>query len=166
MPQSQALAEHILEVFDLEREPDNLIAGQVAYVVGFLFQEDRVCLIRKNKPEWQRGRLNGVGGKIEEGETARQAMIREFEEETGTRFTDWRPFAVLAHHDAMVLMFAGEAPEDLEVSSPTSEQVAWVGTNQLHLLPVINNLHWLIPLAGSKNREVVMVADNAPLEAR
>ena len=38
-------------------------------VVGFAFTEDRrsVILIRKNRPEWQAGRLNGVGGHIEPG---------------------------------------------------------------------------------------------------
>jgi 8-oxo-dGTP diphosphatase len=39
------------------------------YVVGFLFNSDtnKVCLIKKNRPQWQKGRLNGVGGHIEDG---------------------------------------------------------------------------------------------------
>lgn len=54
------------------------------YVVGFLFSEDesRVLLVLKNRPAWQEGKLNGVGGKIEAGETPLQAMEREFKEET------------------------------------------------------------------------------------
>jgi len=54
------------------------------YVVGFLFSEDqsRVLLVWKNRPAWQNGKLNGVGGKIEAGETPLQAMEREFKEET------------------------------------------------------------------------------------
>jgi 8-oxo-dGTP pyrophosphatase MutT (NUDIX family) len=54
------------------------------YVVGFLFSEDesRVLLVWKNRPAWQDGKLNGVGGKIEAGETPLQAMEREFKEET------------------------------------------------------------------------------------
>ena len=41
------------------------------YVVGLLFSPDRntVVLINKTKPDWQAGKLNGVGGKIEEGES-------------------------------------------------------------------------------------------------
>jgi 8-oxo-dGTP diphosphatase len=41
------------------------------YACGFLFSLDRtrVLLIRKRRPAWQAGRLNGVGGKIEPGET-------------------------------------------------------------------------------------------------
>ena len=58
------------------------------YVVGFLFDEDarryhktghgNVVLIEKNRPAWQAGRLNGVGGHIEIGETPDEAISREF----------------------------------------------------------------------------------------
>jgi hypothetical protein len=34
-------------------------------VAGFLFRNNdtEVALIRKNKPDWQKGKLNGIGGK-------------------------------------------------------------------------------------------------------
>jgi 8-oxo-dGTP pyrophosphatase MutT (NUDIX family) len=53
------------------------------YVVGFLFSQDfrEVTLIRKQKPTWLAGLLNGIGGKIEPGESSEQAMKREFFEE-------------------------------------------------------------------------------------
>lgn len=55
------------------------------YVLGFVFSPDlrEVYLIRKNRPEWQRGLLNGIGGKIEQGETDAAAMHREAFEESG-----------------------------------------------------------------------------------
>jgi len=53
------------------------------YVVGFAIDEhQRVLLIRKKRPDYQAGKLNGVGGKIEWGETPTGAMRREFLEET------------------------------------------------------------------------------------
>jgi 8-oxo-dGTP diphosphatase len=57
------------------------------YVAGFLFDSKRenVVLIRKNKPEWQADKLNGVGGKIEDGEVPAAAMFREFTEEDRLR---------------------------------------------------------------------------------
>ena len=38
------------------------------YVAGFMFSEDRrlVALIRKSKPEWQKGKLNGIGEKAQQ----------------------------------------------------------------------------------------------------
>lgn len=75
------------------------------YVCGFLFNQDRtaVVLVRKNKPAWQAGKLNGVGGKIEQighrpgeqrTESPQEAMAREFSEEAGVLVLphDWRLF--------------------------------------------------------------------------
>lgn len=59
--------------------------SQTKYVVGFMFSEDssKVALIRKNRPEWQKGLLNGIGGHCESSDKNNQdTMIREFEEET------------------------------------------------------------------------------------
>ena len=53
------------------------------YVVGFLFQGDKVALIQKNRPAWQKGKLNGIGGHIEENETPLSTVDREFFEELG-----------------------------------------------------------------------------------
>lgn len=55
------------------------------YVVSFIFKPgcNDVWLIRKNKPEWQKGCLNGIGGKVEKTETYRKAAIRELQEEAG-----------------------------------------------------------------------------------
>ncbi|PIE78988.1 MAG: hypothetical protein CSA15_05000, partial [Candidatus Delongbacteria bacterium] len=55
------------------------------YVNGFMYSEDekKIVLIKKNTPEWQRGLFNGIGGSIEAGESPEEAIVREFEEETG-----------------------------------------------------------------------------------
>lgn len=76
------------------------------YVAGFLFRQKgngifqcegiiEVALIRKIKPEWQNGLLNGIGGKIEPGEYPLGAMIREFQEEAGLYILDWQHFATM-----------------------------------------------------------------------
>ena len=50
------------------------------YVLGFAFDPrmDRVMLIKKTRPAWQAGRLNGIGGHIEQDELSCEAMRREF----------------------------------------------------------------------------------------
>lgn len=68
------------------------------YVAGFVFTKDQlqVLLMTKKRPEWQKGMLNGIGGKVEKGETADEAMIREFGEETVyCPETRWERFATL-----------------------------------------------------------------------
>lgn len=53
------------------------------YVLGFAFDKrDAVALVCKQRPDWQQGKWNGVGGHIEKGEDSRSAMSREFTEET------------------------------------------------------------------------------------
>ena len=68
------------------------------YACGFLFSEDRqrVLLIRKARPAWQAGKLNGIGGKLESGETPYDAQRREFREEAGTDIADWTEVLTLS----------------------------------------------------------------------
>ncbi len=59
--------------------------GFADYVVGYAFSPDgkEVALIEKLRPDWQAGKYNGIGGKVEPGERRCQAMSREFGEEAG-----------------------------------------------------------------------------------
>lgn len=45
--------------------------------------DENVLLVLKNKPDFLKGKLNLVGGKVEYGETLIQAATRELEEESG-----------------------------------------------------------------------------------
>jgi 8-oxo-dGTP pyrophosphatase MutT (NUDIX family) len=64
------------------------------FVLTFLFDPTftKVVLIRKNKPDWMAGKLNAVGGHVEEGEEFHDAAVREFVEETGLTIEIWQPF--------------------------------------------------------------------------
>lgn len=121
------------------------------YVTGFLFSEDyqSVVLISKLSPPWQVGLLNGVGGKIEQGENAKQAMSREFLEETGVSICphQWLSFSVIERPDQYsVHFFSAKSHLFSSVKSMEKEKV---GTYSIENLPdhVIYNLRWLIPLA-------------------
>lgn len=142
------------------------------YVAGFLFVESflsnlSVVLIKKNKPAWQKSFLNGVGGKIEEGETPSQAMFREFEEETGLRVHDWREFCVLTAKDASwrVHFFSSFIKrKTLRMSFPilqqkTAEFVCWYDSDEIDRLHTINNLTWLVPMAKAKSPVIAEVKE-------
>lgn len=124
------------------------------YALGFFFDQrlENVVLISKQKPSWQRGFLNGVGGKIEPGETSLQAMVREFEEETGvkTHSDDWSSIASLQETNGWsVDVFATVAfDEDFwSVRTTTDEEIVVVLARFLDARSdVLPNLRWLIPL--------------------
>jgi 8-oxo-dGTP diphosphatase len=118
------------------------------YVAGFLFgNDDTVWLIRKTKPAWQKGKLNGIGGKVEEGETTNQAMNREFIEEASLDIGGWTWFLTLTDDKEYAVEFFYAFSNDTPVTMTDEilEQVNWKS------LPddVIPNLNWIIPMARS-----------------
>ena len=123
------------------------------YACGFLFSPDRtrVLLIRKRRPAWQAGRLNGVGGKIEPGETPADAMRREFREEANLDIPDWQEVLTLTGPDdaGSGIAWRGHffrAFGDIDAARAlTDEQLE---RHDVHALPrdTIPNLHWMIPL--------------------
>lgn len=137
------------------------------FVAGFLFSKDlkKVALIKKTKPEWQAGRLNGIGGKVEAGENPFDAMCREFREETGAEVTGWLEFFNLSYPDARIHFF--KAVGDFNLLSTTDEEVGWYALNELFLSlelpPILPNLRWLIPFALDPT-EIVGVASKMVLD--
>ncbi|MBD2847689.1 8-oxo-dGTP diphosphatase [Paenibacillus sp. IB182496] len=54
----------------------------IKYNICFIRQHDTILLLNREAPSWM-GCWNGIGGKLEPGETPRDSMLRELEEETG-----------------------------------------------------------------------------------
>lgn len=64
-------------------------------VICFVRREDKVLLIHKKRGLGQ-GKVNGPGGRLEDGESPREAAIRETEEEVGITMRDPLPHAELS----------------------------------------------------------------------
>jgi 8-oxo-dGTP pyrophosphatase MutT (NUDIX family) len=109
----------------LKSEQPPVPAVKTACVVGFLFSPDykKVVLIRKNRPAFCAGKLNGPGGHVEPGESPQDAMPREFHEETEKWVRNWRPVVSMEFPHLIVHFFATVGSGD--VGSPTEEPVAW-----------------------------------------
>lgn len=134
-------------------EPDPMFrtapAAPKRYVVGFMFSPScrSVLLIKKNRPDWQKGKLNGVGGKIEASDVSpAAAMQREFYEETGIAYGQWEQFATLSGPSAVVHVFRAWSSLLEHAFSKTDEEVGKYFTD---LLPnnILPNLKFLVPLA-------------------
>lgn len=127
------------------------------YVIGFAIDSylDKVALIKKNRPDWQAGLFNGIGGKVEAGELPGDAMVREFREETGyNQATDsWVPFATLIGHNQAdseyfeIFCFYMEFTDFNELSSTTDEQVMILDFDQVTSDNSVPQVTWLIPMA-------------------
>lgn len=118
------------------------------YVAGFMFDgvNENVALVRKLKPEWQKGKLNGIGGKIEEGETPQVAMIREFEEETGHFNNGWVHFCTLSGNEFEVHFFWNIGDLSL-LKTMEAEEIVVTPLTSIGIDNCIPNLTWLIPMA-------------------
>lgn len=146
------------------------------YVVGIVLSDDlrRIALVRKARPAWQAGRLNGVGGHVEPNESAVAAMRREFREETGVDiFTlDWHYVLTLVAPDgrgkltATVDFFTARTTHgDLDAmrNADTSEPVVVLPVEHAIASPdLMPNLRWLIPvaIAGDSVRLDGVVTEN------
>jgi len=99
--------------------------NKIRYCLGFAFSYDlgNVLLIVKNRPIWQAGLLNGIGGKAEDGETTHDAMVRECEEETGLTIDTWNPFAQIKGDGFVIDCFKTKSHLIFEAESLTDEQV-------------------------------------------
>lgn len=140
-----------------EKEKDMFNIKQ--YVNGFVFNiaKNQVAVIQKNRPTWQAGKYNGIGGKIELGEFPIEAMIREFYEEAGVQSTvyDWHAFAHLSdnldnqYRQFECTFFYSTSIDLNKLSSMTDEQVFIWDINDITIENSIPNLTWLIPMALS-----------------
>lgn len=130
------------------------------YVLGFLFSRDfqTVVLIRKNKPEWQAGLLNGIGGKIEDSDAdAHAAMVREFKEETGVDTIEmkWRHYARMVGGNFCVECFAASG-SIYSCETKEEEEIEFIEARDVSLHQTVENLTWLIALAQDH------LSDNRP----
>lgn len=122
------------------------------YVLAFIFNKDldSVWLIKKNKPEWQKGCLNGIGGKIERGERPIDAMERELREETGIRLPGVDPLMSVGRmqginndgEDFQVFIYASVVDDRLE--SKETEEVSLYKLEDVKKHRVIGNVPMLI----------------------
>jgi 8-oxo-dGTP diphosphatase len=143
----------------------------IEYVCGFMFSENRenVLLIEKDRPEWQAGKLNGVGGKIEEDDriTAKDeelylkfdsanaivAMVREFEEEVGiiTSPEDWELFAICEGSNSRIYNFRAFSDRIFQKKQIESEYPTIVPVEYLGFQNTVPNVNFLVPMALHTN---------------
>jgi 8-oxo-dGTP diphosphatase len=132
------------------------------YSLVFAISEDRkrVLLIRKNRPKWQEGKLNGIGGLFEEQKDLGvqfgvvtppivNCTIREFREEASLLI---KPEKIKQRGEmrgcnwtVSVYLYYMDLQEESSVQGLTDEKLEWVNIHDLPNSPdVVPNLKWLV----------------------
>jgi 8-oxo-dGTP diphosphatase len=126
----------------------------VQYVCGFMFSDSgiaspRILLIKKSRPKWQYGCLNGIGGKVEPDETPLQAMNREFQEEAGISGLEWDHVSTLNGPDYQVHFFSTWASAKIynEAKTQTDEPLVKSNVARLWQFETVPGLYIMIELA-------------------
>lgn len=138
-------------------------AHTTRYVAGLAFDKagHNLALIKKERPLWQKGCLNAIGGKILHDEAIEDAMRREFREETGVDITGWVPFVRLVgeriEESWVVYFFVTFTDLVREVRTTTDEKVELYDVSTIRRFAsvaerndLITNLFWLVPMALHK----------------
>lgn len=112
------------------------------------FHPGVVLVVLKNRPAWQAGRFNLVGGHIEEGETPEQCAVRELKEEAGLD-----PAASPVRMGKIIgdgVVYAVKVPVFYDTPQPRpgeTEVVAWMDWLELKESPrLMPNLKVIVPM--------------------
>lgn len=135
------------------------------YSIGLLHCHGSIIMLRKAKPEWQKGKLNLPGGELLPDENFRECIIREFKQETGIDFLDWKLRIELRGRGYALNIYYGEWPFDKprpEIRGLQVEPAYWFRAPEFdHGFefcpdPIIDydrcvgNMRWIIPFCLDK----------------
>lgn len=130
--------------------------------LGFVFDKEleNVLLIEKSKPDWQKGKLNGVGGHSEPNELFSASIKRECLEETGINIPekDWTPLVEMMNDYGdrwFVAVFCTRVELNLlqkamSENDQRDEKLVIVPIKDLFLKNTIGNTKWLVFMAIDK----------------
>lgn len=136
------------------------------FTLAFLTNEDRILMLKRNNPP-NKGKWNGVGGRIETGETPYQSVLREIEEETGIVLDQlifggimtWEGFEIKS---GGLYIFSANVDEKNVIANGEG-MLHWQSKAFAFNHPeVVDNIHYFLPpvLAGSNPLHYHFVYEN------
>ena len=134
-------------------------------VVGFAFNKkaSSILLVRKDRPEWQKGCLNGIGGKMEKSESAITAINRECKEETGL-VLQWTVGGIMKGrgengHPFECWIFYAYSDDVYGFKQMESEPLGMYNASLIHYEKRITNLDYLIPFGQSEDKVLFLTLE-------
>jgi 8-oxo-dGTP diphosphatase len=125
------------------------------YVLGFICDKnkEKFLLLRKNRPKYQEGFLNGIGGKVENNESYIECMIRETKEEILyknkgfiTYADNWEHITIFSFETGSVVCYVLYSDCDFTLFSEGEDQLV-----EIHEIKNIDYKECLPPLEDVLN---------------
>ena len=95
---------------------------------GIVLRDGQVFLTKRAQTAHQGGKWEFPGGKVEQGESIEQALVRELDEEIGIKVTTATPFMTICHdypEKKVILDFALVSRFEGEPSGCEGQQFDW-----------------------------------------
>lgn len=118
---------------------------ELPYTICFIQREESILLLHRNKAP-NKGKWNGVGGKIEKGETPYHAVFRETLEETGLLINDLTFRGIVSwNNKGGMYVFTGTEMEGTLQEGPEGKlewkRLDWIKTSD----QVVSNMPIFLP---------------------
>jgi 8-oxo-dGTP pyrophosphatase MutT (NUDIX family) len=132
-----------------------------------LKDKNKILLILKDRPHWQKNRLNLVGGKVEEDELEVFAAMRELKEESGlSGYIPTFSGTIFGINSIIYCYFVDVLEEEIKPRECETELVEWYDLSKALADPrLIPNLKIIIPLLQLGITDWTIVDNNFSLDA-
>ena len=106
----------------MEKRKEGILEQGLKYTLCFIRRGDEILMLNRQKPSWM-GMWNGVGGRMDDGETPKECVIREVWEETGIEIDDVRDCGIVTWEAGGkdfggMHVFLAQVPEDFDYPTP------------------------------------------------
>ncbi len=140
----------------------NILEQGLKYTLCFIKRGDEILMLNRNYPTWM-GSWNGVGGRMEDGESPKECILREVFEETGIKLSDARDCGALTWRSegngpGGSHLFLAEVPKEFHYDTPRGMEegiLDWKKTSWIYHpenTGVIKNIQRFLPIMINDKR--------------
>ena len=122
------------------------------YNLSFVLNDQKILFLERNK-EPNKAKLNGLGGKLENQESASQSMLRELKEEAGITALNYRLAALLRcssnipFADYMIFCFLVTDFEGKICPQTAEGRLSWINKSEITTKnhAIVDNIAYFLP---------------------